>query len=81
MAAGIIDLCYDKCGGTDVPPHLFSPRNEGEDLFCKGDHDAAGNSEHAVGPLGGVVALEGQAQLEYAEAQQNQAHCPDQRKE
>ena len=57
-----------------------SPCDEGEDLLCKGDHDAAGNGEHAVGPLGGVVALEGQAQLEDAEAQQDEADGPDEGK-
>ena len=32
----------------------------------------------AVGPLGGVVTLEGEAHLNDAPAQQDQAHCPDQ---
>ena len=47
--------------------------NESEDLLGKGDHNTASNGEHAVGPLRGVVALEGQAQLEDTEAQQDQA--------
>ena len=55
--------------------------DEGEDLTGKGDHDTAGDGEHTVGPLGGVVALEGQAQLEDAEAQQDQADGPDQGKD
>lgn len=58
-----------------------SASDEGEDLTGKGDHDTAGDGEHTVGPLGGVVALEGQAQLEDAEAQQDQADGPDQGKD
>ena len=64
-------------------PLLYSSSasDEGEDLTGKGDHDTAGDGEHTVGPLGGVVALEGQAQLEDAEAQQDQADGPDQGKD
>ena len=47
--------------------------DKGEDLLSKGDHDTTGDGEHAIGPLGGVMALEGQAQLEDTEAQQDQA--------
>ena len=38
--------------------------------------DTVGDGEHTVGALGGVVALEGQAQLEDAEAKQDQADGP-----
>ena len=58
-----------------------SPGDQSEDLFGKGDHNAARNGEHAVGALGGVVALEGQAHLEDAVAQQDQAHGADQGKD
>ena len=62
-----------------LPPlYSSSASDEGEDLTGKGDHDTAGDGEHTVGALGGVVALEGQAQLEDAEAKQDQADGPDQ---
>ena len=47
---------------------------------AKGDHNAPGDSEHAVGPLGGVVGLEGQANLKNPEAQQDQSHSANKRK-
>ena len=46
-----------------------------EDLLSKGDHDAACNGEHTVGALGGIVALEGQAHLQDAEAQQDETNA------
>ena len=51
---------------------LLSPGDESEDLLRKSYYNAARDGEHAVGALGGVVALEGQAQLEDAEAQQDE---------
>lgn len=54
------------------------PGDEVEDLLRKGDHDAARDGEHTVGPLGGVVGLEGQAHLEDAITQQDEAHGTDQ---
>ena len=41
--------------------------DKGEDLLRESYDNTAGDGEHTVGPLGGVVALEGQAQLEDAE--------------
>ena len=67
--------------GSGQGYHFLSASDEGEDLPGEGDHDAARDGEHTVGPLGGVVALEGQAQLEDAEAQQDQADGPDQGKD
>ena len=67
--------------GSGQGYHFLSASDEGEDLTGKGNHDTAGDGEHTVGPLGGVVALEGQAQLEDAEAQQDQADGPDQGKD
>ena len=58
--------------------HFSSARDKGENLLRKSNDNAASDGEHTVGPLGGVVALEGQAQLEDAEAQQDQAHGADQ---
>ena len=59
---------------------VHSAGDEGEDLLGERDHNAARDGEHAVGALGGVVALEGQAQLEDAEAQQDEADGPDEGK-
>ena len=60
---------------------VLSPGDKGEDLLSKGNDNAARDGQHTVGPLGGVVALEGQAKLEDAEAQQDQADGPDQGKD
>ena len=58
----------------------FSAGDEGEDLLGKGDDDTACHRQHTVGALGGIVALEGQAHLQDAEAQQDEANGADQRK-
>ena len=58
-----------------------SPGDQGEDLLRKGDHNAARDGEHTVGTLRRVVGLEGQAHLEDAVAQQDQAHGADQGKD
>ena len=67
--------------GSGQGYHFLSASDEGEDLLRESYDNAAGHGEHTVGPLGGVVALEGQAQLEDAEAQQDQADGPDQGKD
>lgn len=73
---------WEGSGRTLCAPSRFahSAGDEGEDLLGKRDHNAARDGEHAVGALGGVVALEGQAQLEDAEAQQDEADGPDEGK-
>ena len=50
---------------------------KGEDLLGKSNVDAADDSQHTIGPLEEVVALEGQAQLKNAEAQRDQADGTD----
>ena len=55
----------------------MSAGNQGQDFLGKGDHDAASHGEHTVGALGGVVGFEGQANLQDVEAQQDDAHGPD----
>ena len=57
---------WEGSGRTLCAPSRFahSAGDEGEDLLGKRDNNAARDGEHAVGALGGVVALEGQAQLE-----------------
>lgn len=62
-------------------PLSSTASDEGEDLLRESYDNTAGDGEHPVGPLGGVVALEGQAQLEDAETQQDQADGPDQGKD
>ena len=52
--------------------------DKGQNLLGKSDNDAARQGQEAVGTLGGVVALEGEAHLDDAPAQQDQAHGADQ---
>ena len=42
---------------------FLSAGDQVEDLLGEGDHDAACYGEHAVGSLGGIMALERQAHL------------------
>lgn len=55
----------------------ISAGDEREDLLGKGDHNAACHGEHAIGPLRRIVAFEGKAKLQDAEAQQDNSHGPD----
>ena len=57
----------------------FSAGDEGENLLSEGDDDTACHRQHTVGALGGIVALEGQAHLQDAEAQQDETNGADQR--
>ena len=54
--------------------------DQGENLLGKGNDNAACHGEHAIGTLGGIVALEGQAYLQNTEAQQDEANGADERK-
>ena len=83
IPVNVYDLGLKGCGRTPRAPSRFahSAGDEGEDLLGKCDHNAASDGEHAVGALGGVVALEGQAQLEDAETQQDEADGPDEGKD
>ena len=66
-----------------MPRHFMisSAGNQGKDLFRESDHNAARDGEHTVGALGGVVALEGQANLQDAVPQQDQANGANQGKD
>lgn len=64
-----------------LPEHRNSGRDEVEDLLGKGHDQAARQSEKTLGTLGGVMALEGEAHLHHAPAQQNQADGADQGKD
>ena len=57
---------------------VSSPSNQGQDLFGEGDDHATSQSKETVGPLGGVVAFQGQADLDNTEAEQDHADRPDQ---
>lgn len=83
MGGGIIRAFYkhEGRGHKRVPDPFLSPGNQGEDLLSKGDHDTAGDGEDAVGTLGGVMGLEGQAHLQNSVAQQDEPHRPDQRED
>ena len=69
---------FHVCFNRDVPCPPFSAGDQGQDLIGEHDHDAAGDGHHTVGPLRGVMGLEAEAQLQHAEAQQDDAHGPDQ---
>ena len=64
-----------------LPEHRNSGRDEVEDLLGKGHDQAARQGEKTLGTLGGVMALEGEAHLHHAPAQQNQADGADQGKD
>ena len=55
-----------------------SAGDKGQNLLGKGDDNAARQGQESVGTLGRVMALEGEAHLDDAPAQQNQAHGADQ---
>ena len=64
-----------------LPEHRNSGRDEVEDLLGKGHDQAARKGEKTLGTLGGVMALEGEAHLHHAPAQQDQSDGADQGKD
>ena len=52
--------------------------DQGQDFLGEGDDDATGQGQEAVGALRGIVGLQGQANLDDAPAQQDQADGTDQ---
>ena len=62
-------------------PSAARPGDEVQNLLGEHNHNAARDGQNTVGPLGGVVGLEGQAHLEDAVAQQDNANCLDQRED
>ena len=83
MGGGTIRTFYEHegRGRQRVPGLSVSPGDQGEDLLGEGDHDAAGDGEDAVGTLGGVMGLEGQAHLQDTVPQQDEAYRPDEGKD
>lgn len=64
----------------DLPPVLplfESAGNQGQNLLCKRNDNAAGQSEKTVGPLAGVVGFQRQTDLHHAESQQDHTHGAD----
>ena len=59
----------------------LSPDDQVQDLPGEGDHDASGQREKAVGPLGGIMTLEAHAHLHDTEAQKDKAYCSDEAKD
>lgn len=58
---------------------FLSASDQSEYLLGEGDDNAACNGEHTIGALGGIMALERQAHLQDAEAQQDKANGADER--
>ena len=52
--------------------------DQGQDFLGEGDDNAAGQGQEAVGTLGGIMGLQGQANLDDAPAQQDQTDGADQ---
>ena len=63
-----------KTAGCENAPCRFPlAGDQGKNLLGKSNDNTACHGEHAVGALGGIVALEGQAHLQDTEAQQDEA--------
>lgn len=58
--------------------YLLSARDQVQNLFGKGDDDAARKGEKAVAALAGIVGLERKSHLHDAPAEQDQADRTDQ---
>ena len=58
-----------------------SSRDKVEDFLGKGNHEAARQGEETLRTLGGIVALEGEADLHHAPAQKDEADGADQGKD
>ena len=56
----------------------LSPGNQGQNLLCKCNDNAACHGENPVGPLAGVMRFQRKANLQNAEAQQDQTNGTNQ---
>ena len=57
--------------------YLVSACDKGQNLFRKGNDDAARKGQKAVCPLGRVVRFQRQTNLHHAETEQNHTNCTD----
>lgn len=62
-------------------PHILSAGDQRQDLLGERNDDTARNGQNAICALGRIVRLEGQTDLQNAEAEQNQADRTDQGKD
>src|SRR5699024_11041478 len=82
---GSIEVAYDPAvtHGASPPFLIHSGTSDSgaddqvQDLFGKGDDDTAGQRQEALAALAGIMALQRQAHLNDAPAQQNQADGSD----
>ena len=59
------------------PPFFLGADDQVQDLLGEGDDDAASQRQKTLRALAGVMALEGEAHLHDAPAQQDEAHSAD----
>ena len=62
---------------TALRPEVWSARDKIENLFCKGDDNAARDGEKAVGSLRRVVAFKRETDLHDAESEKDQTDSAD----
>lgn len=62
-----------------MPPLPYDPsaRDERQDLLGEGDDDTAGDGQHTVGTGRGIVGLERDTELQYAEAEKYDTYGSD----
>ena len=81
MGAEIICRCYRGFSGRAPRRSPFvmpSAGDEIQNLLSERNDQTACYSQHTVGSLAGIVALEAETQLKDSEAQQDHAVSPDQ---
>lgn len=64
--------------GNQCPGFSLSPSNQGQDFLRKCNDNPACHSEDTIGPLAGVMRFQRKANLQNAEAQQDQTNGTNQ---